>query len=63
MIQASPSMSMPSQPLTIIVFKSYNPKGNQKSDGKKKGCGKKNDKDGKGNMKKPNNNVGEGKKE
>ena len=62
-IQAAPSVFMPSQPLTINVVQSYNPKGNQQSDGNKKGRNKKKDKDGKDNVNKPNNNVGEGKRE
>lgn len=56
------SMSPP-QTLVVNVVKSLNPKGNQQYDGKNKGCGKKKDKGGKGNVNKPNEYTSEGKKE
>ena len=54
-------MSTPSQTLTINAVQYSDPKGNQKSDGKKKGWNnKKKDKDWKGNAKKSNDHVEEG---
>ena len=55
------SMSDPSQPLVVNFVQSSNLKGNQQYDGKKKECGKKKDKEGKGNSNKPSDNIGEGK--
>ena len=49
--------SSPSQSLSINVVQASNPKGNQQSDGNKKG------KNGKGNANKTNEHVGEGPKE
>lgn len=54
---------MPSQSLTINDVQYLNPKGNQQSDGKKKGLGKKKYKDMKRNVNKPNNNAREVKNE
>jgi len=54
---------MNSQPLAVNVVQYLNPKGDQKSDGKKKGCGKKKDKARKRNANNPSNDTGEGEKE
>lgn len=56
-------VSSPSQPLVVNIVHSSNPKGNQQSDGKKKGRGKKKFKGGRGNANKPNDDTSEGKKE
>lgn len=61
-IHASPSVPMPSQPSSINIVQTSNPKGNKKFNRKKKGCGKKNQ-DGKGNANRPHIDVGESKKE
>lgn len=54
---------MPSQPMSINVVKTSNPKGNQESDGKKKVWGKEKNQDRKGNTNKPGKYVGGGRKE
>lgn len=54
---------MPSQPSSINVVQPSNPKGNRKSNGKKKGSGRKRNQDGKGNANKPHNEAGGAKKE
>ena len=62
--QVVPAESSPSQYLSINVVQASNPKGNQQSDGKKKGQNnKKKGKNGKGNANKTNEHVGEGPKE
>ena len=62
--QAVPTESSPSQSLSINVVQASDPKGNQQSDGKKKGLNnKKKGKNGKGNANKTNEHVGEGPKE
>ena len=62
--QAVPAESSPSQSLSINVVQASDPKGNQQSDGKKKGRNnKKKDKNRKGNANKTNEHVGEGPKE
>lgn len=58
--QAAPSTTPPSQPSSVNVVQASNHKGNQSSDGKKKGRGKKKNLDGKGNVKNPSNGAGEG---
>ena len=59
-----PSVSTPSQSLVVNAIQNSNPKGNQQSDGKKKGRNnKKKGKNGKGNANKTNERVGEGQKE
>ena len=57
-----PAESSPSQYFLVNVVQSSNPKGNQQSEGKKKGRNnnKKKGKDGKGNANKSNEHVGEG---
>ena len=62
-MQASPSTSTPSEPTYINAIQTSSPKGNQQSDGKKKGRGRTKNQDGKGNANKPDNDVGEGMKE
>jgi len=62
-MQASSFVSTPSQPMSINDIQNYNPNGNQQSDGKKKGRGRKENQDGKGDANKPDNNVGGGRKE
>ena len=60
-----PSVSTLSQSVKINFVQNYNLKGNQQSDGKKKGRknNKKKGKDGKGNANKTNDHVGEGQKD
>ena len=59
-----PVESAPSQSLSINVVQTSDPKGNQQSEGKKKGQNnKKKGKNGKGNANKTNEHVGEGPKE
>ena len=62
-MKVSPSVSMPSQPMSIDPIQNSKPKGNKQSDGKKKGRGRKKGKDGKGNASKPSNDVRRGRKE
>lgn len=52
---AALSTPSPSQPTSINIVQASNPKGNQQSDGKKKGRGKKKNQEGKGNANKPVN--------
>ena len=61
--QAALSTPTPSQPTSINVIQASNPKGNQQSDGKRKGQGKKKNQEGKGNANKLGNGAGEGRKE
>ena len=62
--QAVPAESSPSQYLSINAVQAFDPKGNQQSEGKKKGRNnKKKGKNGKGNTNKTNEHVGEGQKD
>lgn len=61
--QTSSSVSTPSQPMSIKTIQTYNPKGNQQPDRKRKGRGKKKNQEGKGNANKLDNDAGEGRKE
>ena len=62
--QAVPAESSPSQYLLVNAVQTSNPKGNQQSEGKKKGRNnKKKGKNGKGNANKTNEHVGEGPKD
>ena len=62
--QAVPADSSASQSLSINAVQTSDPKGNQQSDGKKKGRNnKKKGKNGKGNANKTNERVGECQKE
>ena len=62
--QAVPAESSPSQSLSVNAVQTSDPKGNQQSEGKKKGRNnKKKGKNGKGNVNKTNEHVGEGPKD
>lgn len=58
--QVTSSNPSSSQPSSVNVIQSSNPKGNQNSKGKKKGRGEKKSQDGKTNANKPGNNVAGG---
>ena len=61
--QAALFTPSPSQPTSINIVQTSNPKGNQQSNGKRKGRGNKKNQEGKGNANKPGNGAGEGRRE